>query len=84
MKKTRNNMDEWDSKKFRNLNDIKLAKQYYQYQIELQENALIYEFKEVRQSFAESVKNSLRKFGTQLMIASSMKLLKTYLTRKRK
>lgn len=83
MKNKRNKHDGWGKNDFRNLNDIALAKKHYQYQIELQESVLFYEAKELRQNFAESVKTSIRKFSTKLMVVSLIKLVKAQITKRR-
>ena len=83
-KKNNNKQNKWSSNDFRSMNDIRLAKQHYQYEIELHENVLLYEFKELRQNFSGSVKASLRKFGTQMMVVSIIKLVKARFSKKKK
>lgn len=62
--------------KIKSLNDLKLAKQIYNYEARLHEQSIITGFKNFKDIMMTSVKNTVVLYGQKVLISSLHRLLK--------
>ncbi len=63
--------------RLRTVNDLRIAKEHYRYNVKLQEEMLGTRLKILRSSFVESLKATLKKTGQQLLILAAIKLVRS-------